>query len=98
MHERPWEEFCAQKRKEIGAKIPPEWVLEPSIIHQAKSMRRTSGPFIENLLNQSTRDLTAKTSIELIEDLRRGSNTAYEVTSAFCRRAAVAHQIVSSML
>lgn len=61
-------------------------------------MRRTSGPFIENILNQSTRDLTAKPSVELVENLRRGSNTAYEVTSAFCQRAAVAHQIVNSML
>ena len=90
----PWKERCAKKKAEVDARIPRTWLLEPSIVRQAKSARKISGPFIESLLDEWVRDITRMSSVELVDDLRAGSLTAHEVTEAFCKRAAVAHQIV----
>lgn len=95
MGERPgWEHLCAQRKAELKAKIPRDWLLDPSIVDRAKSTRKISGSFIEALLDPSAREITAKKTVELVDDLRRGSLTAHKVTEAFCRRAAVAQQIV----
>jgi hypothetical protein len=80
---------CVRKRR-----IPRDWLLEASIVDRAKSTRKISGAFIEALLEPSVRDITAQKSVELVDNLRRGSLTAHMVTEAFCKRAAVAQQIV----
>jgi hypothetical protein len=95
MEERPsWEHLCAQKKAEIKAKIPRDWLLEASVVDRAKSTRKISGAFIEALLNPFVRDITAQKTVELVDNLRRGSLTAHMVTEALCKRAAVAQQIV----
>jgi amidase len=89
--ERPsWEHLCAQKK----AKIPRDWLLDASIVDRAKSTRKISGAFIEALLDPCVRDITARKTVKLVHNLRRGSLTAHVVTEAFCKRAAVAQQIV----
>ena len=91
----PWQRLCAEKKAATHAKIPNDWVLEPSIVSEARNTRKLSGAFIESLLDDHVKRITAKSSVQLVEQIASGSLTAFEVTEAFCKRAAVAHQIVS---
>lgn len=93
----PWQKTAAMKRDKIFHKIPEEWVLPREIVEKAKDRRKLTGSFIEELLDSRTRDITKLDSVELVDAVSNGSLTAGQVTSAFCKRAAFAHQLVSSL-
>jgi hypothetical protein len=94
----PWQKTAAMKRDKIFHRIPEEWVLPRKIVEKAKDRRKLTGSFIEELLDSRTRDITSLDSVELVDAVSNGSLTAVQVTSAFCKRAAFAHQLVSSLL
>lgn len=89
-----WEIRAAEKRACVLGNIPPAWRLTAEDLQKARTERDLTGPFIRQFLTGRDNIITAKTSVELTESLRRGNLTAVEVTTAFCKRAAVAHQIV----
>ncbi|KID87241.1 general amidase [Metarhizium guizhouense ARSEF 977] len=88
-----WEVKAAAKRAGTWAKIPPSWRLSPGDLQRAKNQRDLTGPFIRQFLPEDVNIITSKDSLELVESLRRGDLTAVEVTTAFCKTAAVAHEI-----
>ena len=91
-----WEVLASLKREATLAKIDKEWVLPDHVIKDAASRRNITGSFIEALLSPRERTLTGLTSPVLVEGIRDRLFTATEVTIAFCKRAAFAHQLVSS--
>lgn len=91
-----WEVKAAAKQAGTSAKIPPSWRLSAGDLQRAKNQRDLTGPFIRQFLPENVNIITSKDSLELVESLRRGDLTAVEVTTAFCKTAAVAHQIVGS--
>ncbi|EFY93838.1 general amidase [Metarhizium acridum CQMa 102] len=88
-----WEAKAAAKRASTRARIPPSWRLSADDLQRAKNQRDLTGPFIRQFLPPHVNSITSKDSLELVESLRRGDLTAVEVTTAFCKTAAVAHQI-----
>ncbi|KAF5127739.1 Acetamidase [Metarhizium anisopliae] len=88
-----WEVKATAKRAGTWAKIPPSWRLSAGDLQRAKNQRDLTGPFIRQFLPENVNIITSKESLELVESLRRGDLTAVEVTTAFCKTAAVAHQI-----
>ncbi|KAL9609452.1 MAG: hypothetical protein Q9167_005781 [Letrouitia subvulpina] len=93
MRQFTWQRRAAEKRAELKAKIPKEWLLDPSIVEEAQSKRIITGEFIESLLNDTTKAITSQKADELINGLQHGLLNAFDVVEAFCRRAAVAQQI-----
>lgn len=90
----PWQIRAAEKRKDIHAKIPKEWLLGQSELDKASKQRNITGPFIEQYLNESDIGITCLPATTLVAKLSNGQLKAVEVTQAFCKRAAVAQQIV----
>ncbi|KAI0106415.1 amidase signature domain-containing protein [Nemania sp. FL0031] len=88
-----WEARAAAKRADTLNKIPAEWRLSPADLAEAERQRDLTGPFIQRFLNADETSIILKDSVQLVEDLRGAKLTAVQVTSAFCKTAAIAHQI-----
>ncbi|RTE76518.1 hypothetical protein BHE90_008999 [Fusarium euwallaceae] len=93
MHESSWEARAAAKREAIMAKIPQPWRLAPEDLERAAQQRDLTGSFINGLLDKQTVSITSMDSLPILESISSGKLSATEVTTAFCRTAAIAHQI-----
>ncbi|RMZ86331.1 hypothetical protein DV736_g6443, partial [Chaetothyriales sp. CBS 134916] len=88
-----WEKVAARKAADTASRIPREWVLNESQLHDARNCRDITGDFIAGLLPDKVCTITALSAAELTEGIRKRKFSATEVTLAYCRRAAVAHQV-----
>ncbi|KEF50813.1 uncharacterized protein A1O9_13133 [Exophiala aquamarina CBS 119918] len=91
-----WKTLAAQKIAETSDQIRPEWLLSDSELEQARSRRDITGDFIMSFLDEAAAAITALSALELAERIKQRALTVMEITLAFCHRAAVAHQIVST--
>ncbi|KAJ5176698.1 uncharacterized protein N7482_002575 [Penicillium canariense] len=100
----PWQERVANKRQNCADKIPAAWRIPGNYLDnfltplsdnknnliQAEAIQKSG-----ILTDQELRITEQYTVQELISALANGSLTATEVTVAYCKRAAVAQQLVS---
>jgi amidase len=93
--EEPWEAKAAAKRASTLAKIPSEWVLQEDDLEKVVKQKDLTGRFIEKYLDEQDIAIIHEGSAALVAKLRRGDWSAVQVTRAFCKTAAIAHQIVS---
>lgn len=91
---RPWIEIVAEKLQADDAKIPSQWKLSQDVLDDAKSRKRIAGDFIEGRLDEEIRSITSMDATALVVAMTSGSLTAAGVVTAFCKRAAYAHQLV----
>jgi len=91
-----WRDIAARKEKEQLSKIPISWLLPPYILDSAKkAINVLDIPKRSGLLTAKELDITESydaTSLAMELSSRRLSSL--EVTVAFCKRAAIAHQVV----
>jgi amidase len=83
---------------ELRAKIPSAWVLQESIL---SAKPRNVLPLFGTcgVLNARELEITESSdAVEIIEKLRSKEWSAVEVTTAFCKRAAVAQQLVNCLM
>ncbi|KAJ5220315.1 Amidase [Penicillium chermesinum] len=86
-----YEERAAEKRKQQLALIPPEWRLDP--IPSVESAPNAL-EFIRKSLTSKELALTEETDITvLLRKLSSGALSSFELTKAYCKRAALAHQL-----
>jgi amidase len=94
---RDWKALAAHRRQSLLNKIPPGWHIRkslanpigPSVKRDVMNVPRESG-----ILTQRELEITEKyDATALVEKLATSSFSSYEVTMAFCKRAAVAHQV-----
>ncbi len=91
-----WQEQVADKRKRLLASIPSEWIISPVPDDQPNvlDVPKTCG-----LLTDRELEITNTTDVSLIlRKLATAEWSAVEVTTAFSKRAVVAHQVVSYSL
>ena len=91
---QPWEARAAAKRASIAAKIPSDWRLSERDLKKAEDRRNLTGSFIEQYLTDHERMITGLSAVSLLSKIRDKDLTALEVTSAFCKRTAIAQQMV----
>jgi amidase len=85
-----WEQLAADKRTRISKSIPSEWVIKeaPKDV-SAFDYAKSSG-----LLSAQELEWTNSTATELVAQLATGQLKSVDVTLAFCKRAALAQQLV----
>ncbi|KAK5629065.1 hypothetical protein RRF57_004780 [Xylaria bambusicola] len=88
-----WMTRAADKRADTLNKIRPEWRLSSQDLARAEKQRDLTGPFIQQFLDTDEISIIAMDSIQLVDDIREAKLTAVQVTGAFCKTAAIAHQI-----
>lgn len=91
-----WTSSAIQKIAETSDQIRCEWLLSDSALAQARSRRDITGEFIVSFLDEAAAEITALSATELARRIKQRDLTAMETILAFCHRAAVAHQIVST--
>ncbi|KAH6630671.1 amidase signature domain-containing protein [Chaetomium sp. MPI-SDFR-AT-0129] len=89
----PWEARAAAKRASTLARIPQAWRHDPAQLDEAKGQRDLTGTFIHRFLQSRDIEIISQDSLELTRAIGSAKLTAVEVTTAFCKTAAVAHQI-----
>lgn len=92
IHTTPrWKETAARRRQEIDGAIPKEYLLNPTALqeHNLALLAYTCG-----LLSAREQSIIALSATELLKLIHDRTYTAVEVTTAFCKSAAVAHQAV----
>lgn len=86
-----WEEKAAKRKAQVTDAIPQEWRLKelPSG-DSVMSVPKDSG-----ILSANELAITESSATELVRDLAAGKLSAVAVTTAFLKRAALAHQTVT---
>ncbi|TVY85118.1 putative amidase [Lachnellula suecica] len=86
-----WKEIRNRRRREINKKVPREYLLPPHLLtsRNSSNLIRTSG-----LLSAREIDIVSPSATKLLEKIHSQEFTAVEVTRAFCKSSAVAHQAV----
>lgn len=94
-----WESLVAQKRAAVAKELPQEWRLPAEILNTVSASAEISVldvPRKSGILSAKEIDITEKhDAVALVEKIAKKELTASEVTLAFCKRAAIAHQVVS---
>lgn len=95
-----WKAKAKSKRDSILAAIPREWILTPEELNQVSPPRRRDIVQYarQEFLTAEERDITEMDAVAIVNAVRSRSLTAEKVTRAFCKAAAIAHQIVSLFL
>jgi amidase len=95
-----WQDLIAAKRHECEQKIPREWLLSADQLALAQETPRLLDvdiPRQSGLLSEVELDLTENyTADQLLVKLTTGQVSSLAVTTAFCKRAAIAQQVVST--
>lgn len=92
-----WKERVQLKRKQLKNKIPDEWKLDNGTIKRLKDDKKNLIKNIDDLCSSADNQITHSTIIKLREKLNAKQLTCYEITSAFCHRAALIHQVVNCL-
>ena len=87
-----WKAVVAEKHARQAAMIPEDWIL--SNLPPKETLNVIDFPEKCGLLNAKEIDITNSEVGVLLEKMAKGFWSAVEVTTAFSKRAVVAHQLV----
>lgn len=90
-----WKARAEKKTSETLAKIAPEWRLSATELDKVAKQRDLTGAFFDQYLEAHELDIVRQDATWIVGKVQRGELTAKETTLAFCKAAAIAHQIVS---
>lgn len=85
-----WEKRAADKRARIEESIPTEWKIQAP----PKGDSVVDFPEQSGILSAEELAITKMSATDLVANLARGELKSVDVTLAFCKRAALAHQLV----
>ncbi len=90
-----WQELAAEKKARQAASIPKEWLIAPP---SDDVLDVTDIPAKCGLLSARDLEITEVSSVAgLLSKIATGAWSSIEVTTAFCKRAVVAHQVVRAL-
>ncbi|KAL6824688.1 amidase signature domain-containing protein [Trichoderma sp. SZMC 28015] len=94
---RSWEEIGAKKRSELQASIPKEWRIPENLMPPESQDDVTGWPETSGWFTEEELAITNSTIEELLSKLATGVLKSEDVTLAFCKRAAAAHQLTNCL-
>lgn len=93
---KPWQDIASEQQRLRDSQIPKEWILESL---PAESMANVMNvPYTCGLMTKKELALTEKDATDLLAMMARGELKSHDLTLAFCKRAAIAQQLVSLSL
>ncbi|KAK9466951.1 amidase signature domain-containing protein [Lipomyces arxii] len=88
-----WEEKAAAKRAQLAASIPKEYMVPEDQLPPADRLDVSNVP--KELLPADVIEITELTGTELVAAMAAGKLTSVAVTTAFIKRAVLAHQLLN---
>jgi amidase len=95
MSQIPWQDRAAEKVARTASEIPPKWRISQEERDRARKTKNLTGPFIQSFLYEDEAKIVRLDSHSLVQKIASGSLSSLEVASAYCKTAAIAHQIVT---
>jgi amidase len=96
-----WAALIAEKRLSNLAKIPEKWHLQQSLLENLNENAQVGVLDIPRkcgILTEEELAITEQyTAVELIDAMTAGRLGSEAVVTAFCKRAAIAHQLVRNL-
>ncbi|KAI8302238.1 hypothetical protein K4K59_000576 [Colletotrichum sp. SAR11_240] len=97
----PWQQLVDKKKQQLAGAIPAKWKLDVSLVKELTEAN--GGRLLEfdparrsGVLDDIELDITESFSaVELVNKMALGRLTATQVVTAFCKRAAVAQQLLT---
>ncbi|KAH8797753.1 amidase signature domain-containing protein [Xylogone sp. PMI_703] len=89
-----WEKIAADKAARIAASIPEEWRIKS----QVTSDSVMDYPKKSGIMSPEELSITESSATDLVAQLAAGKVSSVVVTTAFCKRAALAHQLTNCAL
>lgn len=90
-----WQSVAKAVKARIDDAIPTSYRLDPALIPKELDESVLDLPRKSGLLTARELKITESIAVELLQKIWSGVYTSVEVTQAFCKRAAIAHQVVS---
>jgi amidase len=90
-----WQELATEKKRKQEKEIPKEWLIQtpPDDVLDVSRLPEECG-----LLSAKELEITNATVDVLLDQLALGAWSSVEVTTAFYKRAIVAHQLVRLLI
>lgn len=96
-----WETIAAEYRAQAASKIPAAWLLAPSItssLSETSTANVLDVPRTCGILSSSEIEITERyNAVALLSLLASGKISSVDVTTAFCKRAAIAGQLTNCL-
>lgn len=96
-----WQEIAETRRQEIAIAIPEEWKIDvdKSRVNDKSdiSVLQYAEKCLDSILTHVELEITKVPTIQLIKKIRSGEWSSLQVTIAFCKRAAIAHQLTNCL-
>lgn len=89
-----WKDVVADKQQRLDATIPQEWRLD---VPKPEDGNVLSYPSKSSIMTADELSITESSAAEIVKKIAAGKLTSVAVTTAFCKRAAMAHQLVSDV-
>jgi len=94
---QPWQEIARAKRTALADSIPADWRIPQDILPPDAQLDVTSFPRESGFFTDKELEITSAPANALLKEVHARRWTAVEVTHAFCKRAAVAHQLTNCL-
>lgn len=86
-----WESVAVRRQNEISSRIPQEFLVsETDAQRDGINLIRTSG-----ILTPREVEIVEASAVSLLKSIHTQQYTSVEVAQAYCKSAALAHQVVS---
>lgn len=97
MTKETYKQVALEKRKKRDSKFIKEWLIKENDLPGPEIQDVLQWPVNSGYLNQVEVAITESSVPEISEKLRSKEWSSYQVTSAFCHRASIAHQLVNCL-
>lgn len=98
MSQSKWEQISAKARQKVLDDIPAEWKIPQEKLPGDDIRDVTGAAASSGILSERELAITDSLATEIVAKVGTGEWKAEEVTVAFCKRAALAHQVVRYLL
>lgn len=89
-----WEEVGKQARARLSDSIPSQWRIPADKLPAAEQLDVMGFAYQSGLFSEREISITTSSATDIVKNVATGEWKAEDVTRAFCKRAAVAHQLV----
>ena len=95
MASNDWQAISAKAKEKLNSSIPQDWRISKDELPPPDTRDVTDFPSKCGILTENEVAITDSYASDIVEKIAAGEWKAEDVTRAFCKRAAIAHQVVS---
>lgn len=92
-----WEEISQQACARLDASIPSQWRISSDKLPPAEQADVMDFPYKSGLFSEREIAITTSSATDIVKHIAVGEWKAEDVTRAFCKRAAITHQLVRNI-